>query len=492
MATALSVVAGLSFERFATRRAYAAVLQGLVLVFFAFAAYFIRGWVGYMECFAYPYALTFASLVAVAFYLFALSREDQRDVVPMAAFSAMTALVAAFAAAAGLSTVFFAIDELLGADISYKAYQTVWLSAVSSLFVMFFVSYATRKERFESPKVWKALIGYVGLPVYLLLTLVMLVFCVKCAVTMAIPDGQVNFLVIVSSVLWMAFHFLTSAYDAKGYRLFARFGALFVLPQVLLQMIALSIRISAYGFTPARYLSCLFALFAGIFAAGTLFGGAFSKRYVFLLAAFFGVVASYGPLNVIDFSVGSQFAKLDEFKSRKDSGEKFDDKTRYAVMDTWAYTSRYEKRGMRYLPKKTACRYRSMIDSDERSAFEKEWGFKYLDRYARGTGESGFEYRSYRRTGGDIAFDGYQVKGYYRIINVSGSGKVRFADMEGDVDIWPQIKAEFAKNPDPKDIRLDLGDGRKAVVLELEVHLHNGKHGYVSGSALIVERSPGL
>jgi hypothetical protein len=402
----------------------------------------------------------------------------------------MTAGVATLVFALGVSLVFFAVQELLELEISHKAYETLWLSSVSSLFVIFTLAYGTKKERFNSPKIWKVLVGYVAFPVYLLLTAVMLVFCLKCAAKWSIPNGEVNFLVIVSSALWMGFRYLTAVYDGKAFRLFNRFGSLIILPQILLQGIALWIRIDNYGLTPARYLSVVFAIFMAIVAIGVFFGSRFSGRVVFLIAAAFALTISYGPLNVVDFTVKSQIAKYEEFKARKNAGEKFDEATRNAIMGTWEYIGSYEKSNWRYIPGKN-----DNIGEEGLKRFEKEWGFEFEFKYERGNGaqKSDYKFFSYNREDGELKLDGLKVIGYSRFGTWSSSGennretsmKVKIYGVKCNVDLNEMILKAFENGAKPKDLRFNLGDGRVAVVLDLDVTLKKSYVSHLSGKVLI-------
>ena len=485
MSIGLSVMFGLFYEAGFVKRGVAYGLQALSFVFFIAAACAFYEWVDYNEVFVYPYALTFGAIAALSLFALSSSREEPRDVVPMAAFSVMTAGVASVVVAFGVSLVFFAAQELLELKISHKAYGALWLSSVSSLFVFFALAYGTRKERFHSPKVWKVLVGYVAFPIYLLLTAVMLVFCLKCAAKWSIPNGEVNFLVIISSSLWMGFRYLTAVYDGKVFRLFNRFGSLLILPQILLQGIALWIRIDNYGLTPARYLSVVFAMFMAIVAIGVLFGSRFSGRVVFLITAAFALAISYGPLNVVDFTVKSQIAKYEEFKARKIAGEKFDEASRSAIMGTWEYIGSYEKSSWRYIPKKD-----KNFSEEDLKMFEKEWGFKFVNKYNRrhsGQCSSMNKWFSYSRQFGDLKLEGLKVIGY-RGFGLCMKDKVELQGLKCNVDLNEMILKAFANDAEPKDLRFDLGDGRIAVVLK--IHCSCGESQiitYIDGSALICE-----
>lgn len=474
MSIGLSVMFGLFYEAGFVKRGVAYGLQALSFVFFIASACAFYEWIDYNEVFVYPYALTFGAIAALSLFALSSSREEPRDVVPMAAFSVMTAGVATLVFALGVSLVFIATNELLELEISRKAYQTLWLSSVSSLFVIFTLAYGTKKERFNSPKIWKVLVGYVAFPVYLLLTAVMLLFCLKCAAKWSIPGGEVNYLVIVSSALWIGFRYITAIYEDKAFRVFNRWGSLLILPQILLQGIALWIRIDNYGLTPARYLSVVFAIFMAIVAIGVFFGKRFSGRVVFLTAAAFALAISYGPLNVVDFTVKSQIAKYEEFKSRKNAGEKFDEATRNAIMGTWEYIGSYEKSSWRYVPKKD-----KKFSEKDLKQFEKEWGFKFVDKYNRRHSvqcSSMNKYYSYSRQFDDLKLDGLKVIGYrrFKIRTISTikddlrrvEYKVELEGLKCNVDLNEMILKAFANDANPKDLRFDLGDGRIAVVLE--------------------------
>lgn len=485
MSIGLSVMFGLFYEAGFVKRGVAYGLQALSFVFFIAAACAFYEWVDYNEVFIYPYALTFAAVAALSLFALSSSREEPRDVVPMAVFSVMTAGVAALVFALGVSLVFFAVHELLELKISSKAYAALWLSSVSSLFVIFALAYGTKKERFNSPKIWKVLVGYVAFPVYLLLTAVMLVFCLKCAAKWSIPNGEVNLLVIVSSALWMAFRYLTAIYEDKAFRIFNRWGSLLIFPQILLQGIALWIRIDNYGLTPARYLSVVFAIFMAIVAIGVFFGNRFSGRVVFLIAAVIALAISYGPLNVVDFTVKSQIAKYEEFKARKIAGGKFDEAARKAIMGTWEYIGSYEKSSWRYVPKKDR-----KFSEEDLKQFEKEWGFKFVNKYNRrhsGQCSSMNKYYSYSRQSGDLKLDGLKVIGYGRFGTCSSSG-VKIYDVKCNVDLNEMILKAFENGAKPKDLRFDLGDGRIAVVLEIHCSRDESKIiTIIDGSALICE-----
>lgn len=476
----LSVGVGLLSERFSAKRGTALVMQ----LFVAGLAVVMSGWfeglIRYEECFGYPYALTLAAAAALVVYALGWGREDASDVVPMLAFAGMVAFVAAVAVGSGLSLVFLALDELFSADLGGDLYATTWMSAFTCVAVLFAIAYGTRRERFVCPKVWKALVDYVGFPVFMLLMCVMLAYCLKCAATASMPNGQVNAFVLASATLWMAFHLLASGLEGRVYRVFARYGAVLVLPLVALQAVALWIRIAEYGLTPARYLSCLFAVAVAVFGIGSLVSPAFSRRAVFLVAAALALFAAHTPWNVVDFSVGSQFAKLEGFRARVAAGETLSESERFAVMDAWDYTRRYEKGAWRYVLRKE-----SAAGQDD---FEKEWGFKY--QYPRGRGGLRAPIRNgksfyYVRPNDEPFATGGLAEARMCEIRVKNSRVVVVSAGAESRDLAEQALGAFAGEAQPKDLRFDLGNGRFAVVVRLSLSTLDGKPSDGYGTCLV-------
>jgi len=481
----LSVGVGLLAERFTARWGTALALQLLVMAIAVAMSSWFEGLICYDECFGYPYALTMAAAVAIVLFELGRGREDASDVVPMLAFAGMVAFVAAVAVGAGLSLVFLALDELFSASLGSNLYSTTWMSAFTCVAVLFAIAYGTRKERFVCPKVWKALVDYVGFPVFMLLMCVMLAYCIKCAVTASLPNGQVNAFVLAAATLWMAFHLLASGLEGRIYRAFVRYGAVLVLPLIALQAVALWIRISEYGLTPARYLSCLFAAATAVFGIGSLVSSVFSRRAVFLVAAALALFAAHTPWNVVDFSVGSQFAKLEGFRARVAAGETLSEDEKFAVMDAWDYTRRYEKGAWRYiLSGKTSF---NLVE------FEKEWGFKYQCTYERRESRdsnSNRNYFNYYRPNNEP----FSTKGFAEArlcdIRVKDSRVIVALDSEKSQDITEQSLRAFADGAQPKDLRLDLGDGRLAVVIRLYLTTEGDKLSDGYGTCLVFGPQP--
>lgn len=458
----LSVLAGLFTERFNARRFFALAVQGGVAAAFLAMVWLFDGVIAaYEECFAYPYSLSLVAIGSLAAFELGARREDPSDVVPMLAFSSIVGGAAAFIVAAGFSMVTFAVENLFGADISSKIYEWFWCSAYVSVAPLFALAYGTRRERFEQPKVWRVMVVYVGLPLFLLLMAVLLAYAAKCAVTVSLPDGLVNALVIAASSIWLAIHFLVRGFEGGFLGAFTRFGGLLILPLVALQCAALWVRIAACGLTPARYLSCIFAAFVALFAVCTFVSRAFSRRAAFPVLAVFALFAAYSPWDVVNFTIDSQFAKLDEFRARRAAGEQFDDDARADISEVWRYTYRFEKGPFRYRVRKD----RSFMWD----AFRAEWGFDMVSNRNRGRAagnESDPVHRRYDRDNKPFSLEGV-ASATLAQLNVTG-GRIVVNSLPG-VDLMGALKDDLEKNPPDGEFRVQLEDGREVVILSLSM-----------------------
>lgn len=163
-------------------------------------------------------------------------------------------------------------------------------------------------------------------------------------------------------------------------------------------------------------------------------------------------------------------------------------------MGTWEYIGSYEKSSWRYIPKKD-----KKFSEKDLKQFEKEWGFKFVDKYSRRHGgqcSSMNKWYSYSRQFDDLKLDGLKVIGWGRFGTWPSPGennreismKVKIDGVKCNVDLKEMILKAFANDAKPKDLRFDLGDGRIAVVLEFGCWCDESQMiTSINGNALICE-----
>lgn len=362
-------------ERLGLLRRKGLFLQGGVIVVFALLVFAFCGYEMFEEHFCYSYYLTLFGFGALTAWALGWVQKSE-SVFPALSFAGMIGVAAAVGVGGGLSLVMVAIDKLFGCRIEDSTYATIWGASFAALGVQFFLAYATRREPFEFPKVWKVLLAYVGLPTYLLLLGVLWTYLAKCVVTWNLPNGQINWLVTTASVLWMIFHLMLAGLDGRPIRLFRRWGALLILPLIVLQICALQIRIAAYGLTPSRYASVLFVVFVILFALVVLIRRRVADRMLYLIFAVLALFAAHSRWNIVDTGVRAQEARLRAFVARRLAGEKFSQPDQFVIMSTWEFLRPYVSTNGCY--RKTGQVTESLIKE-----FNREWGFAHLNAWER-------------------------------------------------------------------------------------------------------------
>ncbi len=175
-------------------------------------------------------------------------------------------------------------------------------------YINFFVFHLFEKRTEPSGKAFKTIFMYIVLPVYFLLIVLLYAYLIKALCMMKLPQGQINWFVSFASAIFLVLYFILEEYkEAKALKLFYRFGALILVPLMMVQFPAFFIRVKAYGYTGWRYSSLLFNIFSLCFVVFTFIK---KGRYVKFSLPVLGIiilVSSVTPLNIINVAFNSQY-----------------------------------------------------------------------------------------------------------------------------------------------------------------------------------------
>ena len=226
----------------------------------------------------------------------------------------MVNLLACLIVYAGTSLCLFAFFSLIyEVDNSYKAYL------VNSLFIWFVLflnlsltAIPHKDTEFTFPKVFRVMICYVALPVYLLLIGILYIYLGKIVVTMSFPSGQINWFASIASLLFVFFILTLGHYREENRlaRAFVRFAGYGIIPIIAMQFIAMYIRLSSYGLTAPRYVSLVLNILALVFAVVSLIKNGRFIKYLFLVAVAVSLLLTVTPLNLFDVPLWEQTARL--------------------------------------------------------------------------------------------------------------------------------------------------------------------------------------
>lgn len=211
----------------------------------------------------------------------------------------------------GVMLCVWAVDELIF-DFNNDVYGIVCCWIWTVFFINLFLAYLPKGEEYTPSKLYKVLVLYVGLPVYLLLLTILLSYLAKIVITQNMPAGQINWFASFASLFFVFFSFAVRPYEEQQWiGRFQKVIGFVVLPIIVMQLIAIYERVVAYGMTTPRTVSLILV---GISIVFVLFA-ILRKRsdYLFALVGAVILVFTLVPgINIIDIPKQSQIAILED------------------------------------------------------------------------------------------------------------------------------------------------------------------------------------
>jgi len=219
---------------------------------------------------------------------------------------------------AGTALCIFAFDALIYQFSSgniWKVYGVVVLFVWAVLFANLSLSTVPPGgggQGLHIPKLFRIIVLFVMLPLYLLLALILYIYLGKILVTLSFPSGRINWFASCASLFFIFFVFALSHYreENRFAKVFVRFGGFGLIPIIIMQFAAMYIRLYHYGLTSSRYVSLAFNVFALAFACITLIRNGKYVKYTLPAAAGLGLLLTVTPLNLFDVPVWNQQGRL--------------------------------------------------------------------------------------------------------------------------------------------------------------------------------------
>lgn len=214
--------------------------------------------------------------------------------------------------AGGISLCIFAFTNLI-VEVSdpFPLYSSFCI-VISAFCTLLFVAHIPEKGNVPTlPRVFRVLILYAELPLFLLLLTVLCLYFIKLIIFRELPSGVVNPLASVASAAFIINLFLLKPFseEHRFARFFDRFGAFFMLPVIAVQAVAVGIRLSAYGLTSLRLLSLLFIFITFLFVLSSFFKK-LSRAAVLVISAILLACLTLTPYNVLSIPAFQQTAAL--------------------------------------------------------------------------------------------------------------------------------------------------------------------------------------
>lgn len=250
--------------------------------------------------------------LVVAAILFGLAVACKRGAEGAGARSAASGVIVGGAVGvvlmAALLLFALAVDELL-TPVDYEVYLLLVLFSLGSVAVTVFLSFLPRPDA-EQPqnKAYTIAFSYVLLPLYLVLITILYAYLAVILVRFTLPSGQLNPFGLIALAGFLVLWFALKGEDNRLARWFTRWGGLLLLPITAAQIIALWVRIDAYGLTPNRVVSVI-AVLLGLIAI--VLCTCRRKLSVFCtVAGVLALLVTLTPLNPLTLSNISQERRL--------------------------------------------------------------------------------------------------------------------------------------------------------------------------------------
>ena len=190
-------------------------------------------------------------------------------------------------------------------QLNSTAFAITALLIAPFLLFSFLPDESAPKERYAG---LRKVLAYVILPAYLLLLAVLLGYIVTIVVKWELPVGRMNPYAMLALGTFAGLHLLLTGEENKLSRFFVRLGVWALLPVIVVQAIAVYIRIDAYGLTMARILGLAFTAVCLIPVLS-----AFLRRYgciFFIISAALLFVLVATPLNARTMARWNQESRL--------------------------------------------------------------------------------------------------------------------------------------------------------------------------------------
>lgn len=253
----------------------------------------------------------------VAFYLFYKLNEMQFELYCVRFFGGvMKTLLVCIIMVIGVTFIIYAFEELIFSFGGYDVFSRVQAVLMGLVYFPCFVSEISKVKGIVT-KFAKVIINYVFTALLSIAFLIVYIYIIKIVVTMTIPSNEV--FTILSMLFCGGICIWTMAQgicEDKMKKIFTYYPFAFV-PFIILQIISLNMRVSAYGYTSQRYFGLALIVFEIVYFAIYAYSVFAKKNIMWVLVvqvvvfAFFTLAAPITNFEAV--IIASQKVKIEKF-----------------------------------------------------------------------------------------------------------------------------------------------------------------------------------
>ncbi len=212
----------------------------------------------------------------------------------------------------GVSAALASIAYLFELKIDWRFYVYIWVFAAILLGPLYTLSWAPDRfddEAFDPNKGLKFILNWILAPLVIVYMVILYAYFVKIGVTQELPRGQMANMTIGFAAAGIVTYATGWPLREEG-GFFLRTAVKWFFPAliipILMQALAIGVRIDAYGLTEKRYLVCLAAVWFAVLAVLFTLKKNIHLKVIPLVLIVLLLLASFGPWSAYNLSGWSQ------------------------------------------------------------------------------------------------------------------------------------------------------------------------------------------
>jgi hypothetical protein len=221
----------------------------------------------------------------------------------------------------GLMIALMAIDKLFGVPIEDDHYLRLWIVVAFVFNTWVFVGGVRADLRGlenvrDYPRGLKVFAQYILIPLVVVYLTILTIYLFKVVITTQWPSGWIGYLVssvaTVGIFALLLVHPISNQEENRWVGTFSRWFYIFMIPSIVMLLMAIYKRIDQYGVTEKRYILLVLAVWLAVIAVYFIFSRKKNIKAIPITLCAIAFVTSFGPWGAYSVSRRSQTNRLSE------------------------------------------------------------------------------------------------------------------------------------------------------------------------------------
>jgi hypothetical protein len=214
-----------------------------------------------------------------------------------------------------------AIDKLFGVSIEEETYARLWILVAFVFNTWVFVGGVRADLRGlenvrDYPRGLKVFAQYILIPLVVVYLTILTIYLFKVVITTQWPSGWIGYLVssvaTVGILALLLVHPISNQEENRWVGTFSRWFYIFMIPSIVMLLMAIYKRIDQYGVTEKRYILLVLAVWLAVIAVYFIFSRKQNIKAIPITLCAIAFVTSFGPWGAYSVSRRSQTNRLSE------------------------------------------------------------------------------------------------------------------------------------------------------------------------------------